>query len=249
MNTDRFHPLVQLIDRLSLHSSLSSEDRVSLFELPYSLKLFEAKRFLSSKGDATDHCHLLISGVAYRYSVSDEGLRQIVGIHTPGEFLDLQQLYVGTVESDVRSLIRCEVAAISHGLLRQLTEERPSIGNALFTSMLVELSIAREWMLNIGRRDARTRLAHFLCEFAFRISSRGLTFEKKYEMPMTQEQLADCFGLTAVHVNRTFKGLVRDGLVERSKNGITIPNWEALVQTAGFNDRYLTLRNRTSPQY
>ena len=94
----------------------------------------------------------------------------------------------------------------------------------------------------LRRRDARTRLAHLLCEFALRLKVAGLGEQTNYEMPMTQEQFADATGLTSVHINRTIKGLETDGLIERaSPRSITIGDWRKLADAGDFNSAYLHL--------
>jgi CRP-like cAMP-binding protein len=101
--------------------------------------------------------------------------------------------------------------------------------------------MSREWTLNIGRRDARARVAHFLCEIALRLVIDDSMTNKTFELPMTPEQLGDALGLTAVHINRMLKGIVRDGLITRSNYTVTILDWERLVRVAGFESRYLHL--------
>ena len=104
---------------------------------------------------------------------------------------------------------------------------------------LVEASILREWVVNVGRRDARERIAHILCEFAVRLETRGLTDSDGFELPMTQEQLADATGLTSVHVNRVLKGLEADGLITRQRRQIHYDNWRALQDAGDFTRTYL----------
>jgi len=232
-------PLVGLVEKLALHASLSVEDRLGLLELPYDSRSFEAGSYLLREGDRPDRCGMLVSGVAYRHKINSDGHRQIVSMHIAGELYDLQQLHLATADSNVQTLTRCEVATISHDALRRLVTERPSVAHALFATTIVELSMSREWTLNIGRRDARARTAHFLCEFAYRLDRQGLPHGQPYELPMTQEQMGDALGLTSVHINRTIKALVGDGLIGHSKLGVTIPDWGSLVAEAGFNSRYL----------
>ena len=241
MNRSNLNPIKQLTDKLSLHDSISAEDRVALYELPYSSRLFEAGTYLLRDGEINNHCAILVSGIAYRHKVSAEGSRQIVSICIPGEIINLQQLYLDEADSNVQALTQCQISFISHVALRRLVTQRPSIARAFFATTLVELSMSREWMLSIGRRDARARVAHFLCEIALRLNNDGVPDGICYELAMTQEQLGDALGLTAVHINRMFMGLVRDGLIIRYKYSITIPSWERLVQAAGFNSRYLKL--------
>jgi len=103
----------------------------------------------------------------------------------------------------------------------------------------VEASIFREWVVNIGQRDSRSRIAHLLCEFAYRLNAQALHAGDIYELPITQEQLADATGLTPVHVNRVLQALQREGLIERDRRMIRFPNWERMRDVADFNPRYL----------
>ena len=130
--------------------------------------------------------------------------------------------------------------------LQRLARTSTGVGHAILTTILIEASIFREWILNVGRRDARTRMAHVLCEFAVRLEAQGLAEEYSYELPMTQEQLADVTGLTSVHVNRTLKGLEADGLIVRTKRMVSIPNWEKMRDVGDFNERYLHLERQTA---
>jgi CRP-like cAMP-binding protein len=105
---------------------------------------------------------------------------------------------------------------------------------------LIEASILREWVVNVGRRDARERIAHILCEFAVRLEARGLASEEEgFELPMTQEQLADATSLTSVHVNRVLKALAGEGLIERQRRNIRFVDWRALQDAGDFTRGYL----------
>lgn len=236
-------PLVNTVSKMLARSSITHEDAARIYKLPYFTRILEAGDYVYRYDETPNQCSILVSGFTHRHKLSILGHRQIVAINIPGEFLDLQQLYIKDYDSNVQALTRCEIATISHTAIRQLVTECPSIGHKLTVFSLIELSLAREWMLNIGRRDGRTKIAHFLCEFAMRLDRQELLEGKAYELPMTQEQLGDTVGLTAVHVNRMIKGLVKDGLVERSRRGITIPNWPRLVREAGFDSSYLHLND------
>ena len=239
MTMDITNPLVRLVAKLASHAPITSEDRTGLLELPYDSRTFEAGSYLLRDGDTRDRCGMLVSGLAYRHKTTADGLRQIVSMHISGEIYDLQQLYFDIADINVQALTRCDVVTIPHKALRRLIAERPSLAHALSVITIVELSMSREWMINIGRRNARTRTAHFLCELAFRLDRQDLPHGQSFELFMTQEQLGDALGLTAVHINRTIRSLVQDGLIVYNKRGIKIPNWDLLVAEAGFNSRYL----------
>jgi hypothetical protein len=110
---------------------------------------------------------------------------------------------------------------------------------AMWLDTLIDGAIYREWIANVGRRDARSRTAHILCEFALRQESAGLANRSKYDLPLTQEQIADAVGLTPVHVNRTLKALEASGLIERQRRSVTIADWEALSRAGDFDPCYL----------
>jgi CRP-like cAMP-binding protein len=128
--------------------------------------------------------------------------------------------------------------------LRDLAFRNPAIGMAMWYETLVEGSIFREWVLNIGRRDARTRIGHLLCEFALRLEVADLGRQTSYELPITKEQLADAVALTPVHVNRTLMKLEQEGLITRTKRMITIVDWKELVKVADFEPHYLHLERQ-----
>jgi CRP-like cAMP-binding protein len=135
------------------------------------------------------------------------------------------------------------VALIPRDQIIQLTLERPKIAHAMWIDTLVDASIFREWIMNVGRRDARTRVAHLLCEFSLRLKLAGLGQDNSYELPMTQDQLADATGLTSVHVNRTIKLLEAQGLIDRSSpRSIHIGDWRKLAEVGDFDSNYLHLR-------
>jgi CRP-like cAMP-binding protein len=238
--------LAGMVDKLAAQAILSDEDRASLLELPHVSRFFEPRSYLVREGDVTETCNILISGFAYRHKTSSNGGRQIVGILFPGEILNLQQLYIDGADHNIQTLTRCEVAKIPHWALRAIIRDRPSVRDAIVTSVLIEGSVMREWLLNMGQRDARTRVAHFLCEFVMRLNRRGGIVERTYHLPMTQEQLGDALGLTAVHINRILRVLEKEGLITRNKHGFAFPRWDFLCSISDFNSRYFHARSEAS---
>jgi hypothetical protein len=95
--------------------------------------------------------------------------------------------------------------------------------------------------MNVGRRDARARIAHVLCEVWLRMKAAGYPVEDGFELPLTQEQLADVVGLTTVHVNRTLKSLQDDGIFYRDKRYISFSDWDCLAKIGDFSSLYLHL--------
>jgi len=170
-----------------------------------------------------------------------DGSRSIVSLHMKGDFVDLQHSILTTADHNVQMLTDGEVATIPKEAIRRIAFDYPKIGVALWYDTLVDGSIFREWIANVGRRDAATRLAHLLCKFAVRIEAAGLGNKLEYELPMTQEQLADATGLTAVHVNRTLRQLEEQGDIKRNVRHVSIADWSKIRKTADFRATYLHL--------
>ena len=233
------HPLRFLLRQLELHASLPEEDSRLVLELPYRLRRLDAGSYLVREGDKPTQCMILVTGYAYRQKVTGDGSRQIMAVCIPGDAVDLQNMFLGISDHSVQLLTQCRVADVPREALQELVLARPAIGTAIIQLTLVESSILREWVVNVGRRDARARIAHILCEFAVRLESRGLTTDHGFELPMTQEQLADATGLTSVHVNRVLKSLEADGLISRKRRQIHFDDWRALQDAGDFSRRYL----------
>ncbi len=240
------HPLELLIRNLELRSPLPPEDREAVLNLPHTVRTLEAATYTIREADAPEHCAILMSGFAFRQKLTGDGSRQIVALHIPGDALDFQNLFLDVSDHSLQMLTRAEVAFVAMRDLQALARERAAVGHAVLVKILVEASIFREWVLNVGRRDARMRLAHLLCELGVRLDAEGLAEDYGYELPMTQEQLADALGLTSVHVNRTLKSLEAEGLIVRSKRSVSFPDWKRLRRVGDFNQRYLHLEPQRS---
>jgi len=241
MSVNPDHVLAPLARKLSLREELTPADRDAILALPFSRRKLESNQYLVWDGDRPQNTCLLLSGYAYRHKLAGNGGRQILSIHMKGDVLDLQNSLLGIADHNVQMLTAGEVALIPVDSIRELAFNHPSVGLAMWYETLVEGSIFREWVLNIGRRNARTRIAHLLCEFALRLEIVDLGQHTTYELPITQEQLADAVALTSVHVNRTLMNLEQDGLITRTRRVISVVDWKALVKVADFEPRYLHL--------
>ena len=237
-------PLTHFVRKLNGHVDLSDEDRAMLLGLPYSERDVNASAMLTREGEAPGSCTILVRGFACRHKLALNGNRQIVSLHIPGDPLDLQHLYLDCADHNVQALTRASLAMVSRGDLRRVAQQSATIAQAFAVSNLVEASICREWVLNVGRRSARQRLAHLLCELATRLERHGLVIEGCFELPFSQEQLGDATGMTAVHVNRTLGFMEDDGLISRKGRSYEVPNWTALKDEAGFDPLYLHLNQQ-----
>lgn len=207
--------------------------------LPFTRKTFQKEQYLVREGQVADECALLLSGFAYRQKILRDGSRQIISIHIPTEFVDLQNSMLGLADHNVQSLNQCEVALISIKALLHLQETRPAIRHAMWMETLIDSSVFREWVVNVGRRASKARIAHLLCELAIRLAKVGGGQHGTFEFPLTQEQLADATGMTPVHTNRTLQKLRKDGLIQLTGRSLQILDWEGLKEVGDFDEMYL----------
>ena len=232
--------LEPLFRRWQRSLSLSAEDERALLALPWNRRQLGRDSYLVREGEPTTICSVLLSGFAFRQKLVSDGARQIISIHIPGEFLDLQNMLLDIADHNVQCLTRCVVAVVAKNALAELIAARPEIRRAAFLDAMLDASIFREWVVNVGRRDARQRIAHLLCELAARLQTASPQADgANYDFPLTQEQIADCTGLTAVHTNRTLQALRKDGLISLSSSRLTILDWDRLAEVGDFNERYL----------
>ena len=235
------HILERTIRKFERRAPLDDRDRAALRALPFEKKQVEAGRYLLREGSSPENSCLVLTGFAFRHKLTSDGDRQIVSFHIPGDFVDLEGSLLRVADHNIQTLARSEVAFIPSRAILDLVDEHLRIGRAMWIDTLVDASIYREWVMNVGRRPALQRIGHILCEFARRLELAGLGSIEGYQFPMTQEQLADASGLTSVHVNRTLKQLEAHDLIVRNKRFVEIPDWERLRTVSGFNELYLHL--------
>jgi CRP-like cAMP-binding protein len=241
------HPLAPLLWRLSLHGEHSAADEEAVLALPTHVRNLERGQYVVQEGEKPTHSCVIVAGFAIRHKTGEDGARQIVSINMAGGMIDLQNSLLSIADHNVESLSRMKAAVIPREAIIELAFNRPAVGKALWLETLIEGSIAREWIMNIGRRHAPQRLAHFFCEFAYRLHAVGAGSACSYELPMTQAQLADAVGLTGVHVNRVLKALGEAGLVKSFRRSVVIRNLLALAAYGDFRPMYLHLPSHALP--
>jgi len=229
-----------MVTKLSYRVKLDDADHAAILALPHKVRMVERNHFVVREREQATHSCMMLSGYSVRSKMVGTGNRQIVSIHMKGEIVDLQNSLLKVADHSVQMLTPSKVALIPRDEIIKLTLDRPNVGLAMWMDTLVDASIFREWVANVGRRDARTRIAHLFCEFSLRLKVAGLGGDGDYELPMTQEQLGDATGLTPVHVNRTIKTLEAEGLINRSNpRSIHIGDWRKLAEVGDFDSNYL----------
>ncbi|MGF9757067.1 Crp/Fnr family transcriptional regulator [Microvirga sp. 0TCS3.31] len=232
-----------LIRKLESIFTLNDDERQALENLPMQVSVIREDQDIVREGDRTSRSCLILSGFACTYKVTAEGKRQIVSFNLPGDIPDLQSLHLKVLDNSIGTISPCSVGFIPHEILRDLCIRYPRITAGLWRETLVDASIFREWMMNVGRREGPSRMAHVLCELLVRLRAVGLVEDHACDLPITQNEFADALGFTTVHVNRIIQQLRAEGLIELKGERLFIPNWEKLKRAGEFDPAYLHLEN------
>ena len=220
---------------------LSDDDAAALEAAASRAMDYAAKRVIVRENAPLTQCTLLLSGFIERFRDTPEGRRQILAIHVPGDFVDLHSYPLKRLEHSVAALTPVTVATFPHDEIRRLTGRSTTLTELLWRSTLIDAAISREWIVSVGARGASVRLAHLLCEMFVRLERIGMTRGQEFDFPVTQIDLADATGLTAVHANRMLRKLREQNLVEFRQGLVRIIDWPALKAFAEFDPRYLFL--------
>ena len=228
-----------MVRQLGRHAELSDDDRRALAGVPFVRRKLNMGHYLARAGDQACEHIVLQSGYAHQHKIASAGGRQIVSIRMPGEAVSWTCLFFDRVDYSAQALTPIEAAVVQRDALRDLIAARPAVSKAILMATLIDAAISSEWLLNIGRRSAIARVAHLLCELAARMDTIGLADGASYQVPLTQEQMADILGLTGVHVNRMMKQLTESGVIARHGRCIQFPDRDRIARIAGFDARYL----------
>lgn len=243
---DRAGARSPLVAKLQTLADLDEEDLAILAEISADARDMAARRSIIREGDRPDHVHLMIDGWAARYKLLPDGGRQITAFLMPGDFCDLHVTVLGEMDHSISTLTSARVAFIPRETMDRVTD-RPKLAKALCWSTLVDEAVLRSWIVSVGRRDAFTAVCHLICELYVRLRNIGLTDDHHFEMPLTQEEIADALGLTPVHVNRVLQRLRTEQLIALKRSALTILDYSRLQQAAGFTANYLHLLDRRGP--
>ena len=230
------NPSARLIKRLQRTCTLSAADVRAIEALPFHLREYGSDTDIVREGDRPSQSCLVVEGCLYRFNVVANGKRQVLSFNYPSDIPDLQSFHLGKMDHNLGTLTKSVVAFMPHDSLAELTDHHPRIAACLWRESHADAAITRQWIVNLGRRSALSRVAHLLCEQALRLKQIGLGDETGFPWFFTQAVLADATGLSVVHVNRMLQELRTKRLVGAyDSKRLTILDWDGLVAVAEFD--------------
>jgi CRP-like cAMP-binding protein len=233
------NPLIRKLERFT---RLSDGDK-RLLQQAASARIvnYDSHQDIIAEGEEPNDVNLILAGWVCRYKQLADGGRQVMSFLLPGDLCDLNIFLLRRMDHALGTLTPVVVAKITRDLLQEMLNADPRLTRALWWEVLVTAAIHREWLVNIGRRTALERVAHLLCEVYVRQQAVGRVRAGRCELPITQVELADALGLSAVHVNRTLRELRLAGLIDWRDKQLGIPDLDALTAVARFDPDYLHL--------
>lgn len=227
--------------RLRKRDEISAEEEEAIRSAIVETRDYPADQTFIRAGEELNHSTLLLDGLMCRYKDLRNGERQIIEMHVPGDFADLHSLTLKRLDHNIMTLTPCRVGIAPHDRLRTITECFPHLTRVLWFSTNLDAAIHREWVLSLGRRTALSRTANLFCELHVRLEIVGLADETGYDLRVTQTDLAECLGLTPVHVNRTLRELREQELMTFRGRRVAIEDLAGLRRAAEFDPAYLYL--------
>lgn len=232
MFTDRF-----LRDKRGV--SLDASEQARLEAAIREVRTLAPRTTLVRAGEPLHQSILLIEGIMSRHIDDRDGLRQLVAVHVPGDFVDLHGFPLKVLDHDVGTMTAATVAIVPHKALDAIVAEMPVMARKLWFATLIDAAIHRAWLFRLGRLDAVGRVAHFLSETNARLVSAGLSDGRRFALGLTQADIAEICGLTTVHVNRVLRSLREDRLCVFRSSLVEILEPERLAARGQFDPAYL----------
>jgi CRP-like cAMP-binding protein len=239
MQSSNERSLRAFLNRLTSRSALTADEQQAVLELPGTAVQVRPNRDFVPLRQRVDHSCLVVSGVVGRFKQDRDGRRQITMLHIPGDMCDLHSVVEPVATSALQALSNATILQVPHQQIRAAAARYPALSLALWRDCMVDSAIMAEAVMNVGRRDARERVAHLFCEMAIRTGSSDRENSVTYDLPITQAHVADATALTPVHVNRTLQALRNDGLLDWKSGRVDIFKWAELQHLAQFDATYL----------
>ena len=225
--------------KLGAFVALSEPELAALEVFHQRRRIFDAGVDLVRQGQPGQSAFILADGWVCSYKLLPSGTRQIVDFQVPGDFLGLRSVLFRTSDHNVEALTKVEVSEVSSNDLIFAFANTPRLATAVLWAASRDEAMVVEHLVDIGRRNALERTAHFLLELGARLKLVGLGTREGFPCPLSQYMLADALGLSAVHINRVLRQLREKGLLTFRSGQVIFDDFDSLVELADFDTGYL----------
>ena len=216
---------------------LSSAEQAALDRLEEQSRACRRGAVVISENDNSRELYIVRQGWLHSSVVLGNGSRQIMRFHFQGDVIGLPLLAFPDSPETVTAVTEAVLCPFSRERLAGLIADHPRLAALILSLTVAERVSLADRLASIGRTSARARVSSLLCEIYQRLRILGLADKGSLQLPLTQEDIGDATGLTAVHVNRMMRGLVEVGVIERNGNQVRVIDEARLCAEANFIDR------------
>jgi CRP-like cAMP-binding protein len=228
-----------LTRKLSAYVALSPDDLDILARFHKRRRSFGPGHALVHEGQRHGSAFVLAEGWACSYKMLPDGERQIVDFQIPGDFVGLRSILFRTSDHSAEAVTRIEASEVLASDILDSFAQAPRLATAVLWAASRDEAMVVEHLVNLGRRSADERMAHFVLELGARLRLVGIGDATGFDCPLTQYHLGDVLGLSAVHVNRVLRHLREEGLMTFQKGRVSFDDPARLTQLAAFDPEYL----------
>jgi len=228
-----------LIERLRLSGPLSEEDVRVTTILQRNTKRYPARTDFPRATGNQKALYIIVHGWACTFKDLQDGSRQVIDVLIPGDIAGLRTGLLTSPAQSFGTISEVEAAEISSHAILRLFEQWPRIASSLLWAAGQDSAILAERLVDIGRRSATARIAHFLLELGARLQVIGQATHRGFPCPLTQHDLANALGLTAIHVNRVLRELRERNLLAFRNAEVEFLDRKRLAALAQFDPGYL----------
>lgn len=225
-----------LATKLNTFVRLTNRELACLADLQSSPVFIERGREMLYQGEPSKVGYILQSGWGCNFKILRKGERQIITFPIPGDCVGLRSVLLRTSDHSFGALTDVVVCRVEIPRMLQLFSEFPHLGSAILWATSRDEAITVEHLASVGRRSAIERTAHFFLELAARLQLAGVAPGGEFGCPLTQYDLADALGLSAIHVNRVLRELRQAKLLTFQDHVVTVHDRVGLMALAGYED-------------
>jgi CRP-like cAMP-binding protein len=228
-----------LTRKLELHTRLDERERAALGLLLTRAQTVRTGVAVAVVGEPLDLATVVLSGMLCRTKALPDGRRQILSLLLPGDVVDPHASVLRKRDDNLEAIGETTIAVVPQARIEVLEAEHPRLREAFLREAFIEASVLREWVLNVGQRNASEALAHLICELHIRMEGVGLAAQGRFPFPLKQQHLAEALGLSVIHLNRVLRQLRASGLIRLEGRWVTVVDAPALRALAHFDPDYL----------
>jgi CRP/FNR family transcriptional regulator len=228
-------------ERLNHYLPLTDKEKDALARLEDAERHYRRGAVIRRENDSAQDIFILRKGWLYSYVLLDDGSRQILRLHFPGDLVGASGTAFKEATDTLVAVTDVSLCPFDKGALKVLYEGYPRLAGLLFIIAQAERTSLTDRLASLGRTSALSRVAALLLDTLDRLRVMNSDITDSFPLPLTQEEIGDATGLTAVHVNRMMRSLVEEGFIARTNGTVAVLDERRLANVANYINRYAEL--------